>query len=213
MSHLGGHYGFTAMCLPTLDYIKEKYNIRSMIDIGCGPAGMTEYANYIGIYGIGIDGDTSLGEKPYVKFHDYVTGPLELDETFDLAYSTEFLEHVEEEFLPHFMPSFQKAQYAFITAAPKGQGGHHHVNENSKEYWIEKFAEYDFEYLPEVSGEISKTFVEWKLISQNSLFLRNKKNIQVTTDRTCYKIDYDHLVKISNDVFEGLGNKIIKRLN
>jgi hypothetical protein len=209
--HLGGHYGFTAMCLPTLDYIKEKFDIKSMIDVGCGPAGMTEYANYIGIYGIGIDGDTSLGEKPYVKLHDYVTGPLELNETFDLAYSTEFLEHVEEEFLSNFMPTFQKAQYAFISAAPPGQGGHHHVNEKNKEYWIEKFAEYGFEHLPEASDEISKTFPEWKLITNNSLFFKNKTDIQVTPNRTCFEIDYDHLVAISNKVFEGLGNKIIKK--
>jgi hypothetical protein len=208
--HLGGHYGFTAMCLPTLDYIKDKFGIKSMIDVGCGPAGMTEYANYIGIYGVGIDGDISLGEKPYVKFHDYVTGPLELDETFDLAYSTEFLEHVEEQFLPHFMPSFQKAQYAFISAAPKGQGGHHHVNENSKEYWIEKFAEYGFEHLPEVSDGISKTFDD-KLISNNSLFFKNKGNIKVTQDRPCFEIDYKHIVDISNKFRAGLGDKIVKK--
>jgi hypothetical protein len=209
-NHLGGHYNFTAMCLPTLDYIKEKFNIKSMIDIGCGPAGMTEYANYIGIYAIGIDGDTSLGEKPYVKFHDYVEGPLELNETFDLAYSTEFLEHVEEKFISHFMPSFQKAQYVFVSAAPKGQGGYHHVNENSKEYWIEKFAEYGFEHLPEVNDETSKTFDD-KLVYNNSLFFKNKTDIEVTPNRTCFEIDYDHLVRITNHFRAGFGDKIVKK--
>lgn len=210
MSHLGGHFGFTAMCLPTLDYIKEKYNIRSMIDIGCGPAGMTEYANLMGIYAIGIDGDTSLGEKPYVKFHDYVEGKLQLFETFDLAYSTEFLEHVEEKFLPNFMPSFQKAKYAFVSAAPKGQGGHHHVNENSKEYWIEKFAEYGFEHLPEDSLEIEKTFDD-KLICKNSLFFKNKTRLNVTTGRIPFEIDHQHVVDISNKFRAGLGDKIVKK--
>ena len=39
------------------EYIREKYNINSMLDIGCGPAGMVEYANYKGVYAIGVDGD------------------------------------------------------------------------------------------------------------------------------------------------------------
>lgn len=211
MSHLGGHFGFTAMCLPTLDYIIEKYNIKSMIDIGCGPAGMTEYVNYLGVYALGIDGDTSLGEKPYVKFHDYVVGPLELDETFDLAYSTEFLEHVEEKYLSHFMPSFQKAQYVFISAAPPGQGGYHHVNERDKNYWIEKFAEYGFEHLPEDSLEISKTFDD-KLIEKNSLFFKNKNQLSVSNIRQPFTIDYDHIVNISNKFRAGLGDKIRKHV-
>jgi hypothetical protein len=210
MSHLGGHFNFTAMCLPTLDFITEKYNIKSMIDIGCGPAGMVEYANLMDIYSVGIDGDTSLGVKPYVKFHDYVVGELELDETFDLAYSTEFLEHVEQKYISNFMPSFQKAQYAFISAAPPGQGGHHHVNENTKEYWIKIFLEYDFEHLSEDSLEIEKTFDD-KLISKNSLFFKNKKVLGTTTGRVPFEIDYQHVVDITNKFRAGLGDKIIKR--
>lgn len=209
MSHLGGHYGFTAMCLPTLDYIKQKYNVQSMIDVGCGPAGMTEYANYLGVYAIGIDGDTSLGEKPYVKFHDYTLGNLELDENFDLAYSTEFLEHVEEKFMDYFMDTYQKAQYVFVSAAPPGQGGHHHVNEKNKDYWIEKFDHYGFDYLEDVSKEIAETF-EDKLIKDNSMFFKNRKDIVATPNRTPFKIEYDHLLEITNKFRDGLGDKIVK---
>jgi hypothetical protein len=100
-------------------------------------------------------------------------GPLELDRKFDLAYSTEFLEHVYEEFIPNFLPSIQKGKYAFCSAAPIGQGGHHHVNENSKEYWIQKFDEYGFTYLKEDSDEISETH-EYKLVKHNSMFFFNR---------------------------------------
>ena len=93
-SHLGGHYNFTSMFLDELDFIKNKYNIKSMLDIGCGLGGMVEFANYIDIYSIGVDGDSTLGQKPYVKYHDFNEGQLELDEKFDLVYSIEFLEHV-----------------------------------------------------------------------------------------------------------------------
>jgi SAM-dependent methyltransferase len=172
-NHLGGHFGFTAMVVKTFDYIREKYNIRSMLDIGCGPAGMVEYANYKGVYAIGVDGDPDLGEKPYTILHDFTTGQLELDETFELVYSTEFVEHVDEQYVDNFMKLFQKGYYVFMSAAPPGQGGHHHVNCKDKKYWIEKFEQYGFEYLPEESEEISKTSTD-VLVKNNSMFFRNK---------------------------------------
>jgi SAM-dependent methyltransferase len=172
-NHLGGHFGFTAMVVKTFDYIREKYNIRSMLDIGCGPAGMVEYANYKGVYAIGVDGDPDLGEKPYTILHDFTTGQLELDETFELVYSTEFVEHVDEQYVDNFMKLFQKGYYVFMSAAPPGLGGHHHVNCKDKKYWIEKFEQYGFEYLPEESEEISKTSTD-VLVKNNSMFFRNK---------------------------------------
>ena len=209
MNHLGGHFNFTAMCLPTLNFIKDKFNIKSMIDVGCGPAGMTEYANLMGIYAVGIDGDTTLGEKPYVIFHDYNEGKLQLDETFDLAYSTEFVEHVGKQYIDNFMPTFQKAQYVFLSAAPPGQGGYHHVNENTKEYWIEIFSQYGFEHLSEASDEIALTFDD-KLVCKNSMFFKNKTELHITTDRIPFDIDRQHVVKISNFFREGLGDKFVK---
>jgi hypothetical protein len=60
-----------------------------------------------------------------------------------------------------------------MSAAPPGQGGHHHVNCKDKKYWIEKFEQYGFEYLPEESEEISKTSTD-VLVKNNSMFFRNK---------------------------------------
>ena len=185
--HLGGHFNFTAMVVKTFDYIREKYNIRSMLDIGCGPAGMVEYANYKGVYAIGVDGDPDLGEKPYTIIHDFTTDQLELDETFELVYSTEFVEHVKEEYVDNFMKLFQKGYYVFMSAAPPGQGGHHHVNCKDKKYWIEKFEQYGFEYLPEESEEISKTSSD-VLVRNNSMFFRNK-NIFTFKERQPFMIE------------------------
>ena len=82
--HLGGHLGFTSMLIPTFNHIVSKYAIKSVLDVGCGPAGMVEYANYNGIYSIGIDGDFDLPKKDYVLVHDFTTGKIEIDKKFDL---------------------------------------------------------------------------------------------------------------------------------
>ena len=86
MNHLGGHFGFTSMIRSTFDFITEKYEIKSILDVGCGPAGMVEYANYKKIYAIGIDGDPDLPKKDYVSLHDFANGPFVLEKKFDLVY-------------------------------------------------------------------------------------------------------------------------------
>lgn len=171
--HLGGHYNFTAMLKPTYDLIQKEFNIKSMLDIGCGPGGMVEYSNYIGVYSVGVDGDESVKkDKEYILIHDYTLGELELNETFDLVYSTEFLEHVEEKYVSNFMPSFQKGKYVFCSAAPPGQSGHHHVNCKPKEYWIEKFKEYGFKFDEENTKKISDTSND-RVVKSNGMFFEN----------------------------------------
>lgn len=205
-SHLGGHFGGTAMPLRTFDYIVEKYNIKSVVDLGCGPAGMVEYANWKGIYSLGLDGDTTLDHMPYIKFHDFIDGPMNLDQYFDLAWSTEFLEHVEAKYIPNYMPIFQKAQYVFCSAAYPGQGGHHHVNEQESEYWINKFAEYDFTFLPGDLSDIRKTSND-KLVTRTGLFFKNNKTI-TATPMTPFEIDYERLKNAANHFTRANGSHI-----
>ena len=47
--HLGGHLNRTNTDEPLLRYVKERFDIESMLDIGCGPGGMKEVANNMGI--------------------------------------------------------------------------------------------------------------------------------------------------------------------
>ena len=99
----------------------------------------------IGIYSIGVDGDETIkNNKEYIHIHDYTLGEYNSTESFDLAYSTEFLEHVEEEYMPNYMKTFQCAKSAVVTYAPPGWDGHHHVNLQEEDYWVAKFSEYGF---------------------------------------------------------------------
>jgi SAM-dependent methyltransferase len=208
VSHLGGHGGFTTMNLPTFDFIKNKFNIKSVIDVGCGPGGMTEYINYNGVYCLGIDGDRSISAKEYILYHDYIKGKLELDEQFDLAYSVEFLEHVEEKYIPNFFDTFTKAKYVFCTAAYPGQGGHHHVNEQYPEYWIDIFSKYDFKYESDVTNEIKKTTND-PCVTRNGLFFSNNRKIENTIKREPYKIDYAYLRDKVNYHYDGCGKNVV----
>jgi hypothetical protein len=152
MSHLGG-----AAPLDTNTYMQDvfgyllvKYEIRSVIDIGCGFGQTLKWFGEHGLCNVtGVEGWDEAIEKNVIPQdrlikHDFTTGPLNHGIPYDLAWSAEFVEHVDEKFIPNFMPAFRLARYAVITHGEPGQHGYNHVNCQTSEYWIEKFAQHGF---------------------------------------------------------------------
>jgi len=147
--HLGGHAGITHLDEGVLSYFIGNFNIQSFLDVGCGPGGMVKLATSKGLESRGIDGDFKVKkvcENSQVLLHDFREG-VAPHPRFDLGWSVEFLEHVDEEYMPFYMSSFQRCQYVFVTHAPPNKRGHHHVNCQTSDYWIDKFAKYGFNYL------------------------------------------------------------------
>ena len=143
--HLGGHMGINHVDFGALSYIKKNYNIESIIDIGCGLGEMKFICDNLNISYIGIDGDYTANRKHKdIIIHDYTSGKSSLTNFFDLAWSTEFLEHVEEKYIDNFMADFTRCKYAMVTHALPGKRGYHHVNCKEKKYWIDIFYSYGF---------------------------------------------------------------------
>ncbi len=139
------HAGRQSIEEGSIQYLKNKFNIESAIDIGCGIGGMVDQFHKMEIDAIGIDGDETC-KKDKVFIHDYSKGPIkELpDKVFDLAYSTEVLEHIDDAYVDNIMETFKKCKYALITAAPIGWKGVGHVNEQSHYYWLKVFNKHGF---------------------------------------------------------------------
>ena len=76
--HLGGHAGKTWIDEGALSYLSNTLSIKTMVDIGCGPAGMKDIAKKLGIDWTGVDGDEEL-------FKEYA-----LDNNVAAAFSSEF---------------------------------------------------------------------------------------------------------------------------
>lgn len=163
--HLGGCYpegdGNTVM-EDVWGYLLVKYEVKSILDIGVGYGHSLQWFASKGLCQIkGIDGFPEAVEKSlvpgHVILHDFTKGPAPLAQPFDLCWSSEFLEHVEEQYIPNYMPAFQLARRAIITHAEPGQAGHHHVNCKSDSYWVKVFADYGFSHDEEETALLRRT--------------------------------------------------------
>jgi SAM-dependent methyltransferase len=142
MGKLGGHCNMTNMDKGSLDYIVRNLGIKTMVDVGCGPGGMVTLAKEMGVDAVGIDGDPTVISD--IR-HDFENGPFVI-EPKDLAWSVEFLEHIEEQYLDNVFSVFGNCKYVFCTHNPKP--GPWHSNCKPNEYWVKEFTKRGFKYAP-----------------------------------------------------------------
>ena len=83
----------------------------------------------------------------------------DVDRRFDLAYCFEVAEHLERALgdeLVRFCAS--QAPLVIFTAAPPGQGGTGHKNEQPRSYWIGRFGAHGMRYDEEISRKLADGF-------------------------------------------------------
>jgi hypothetical protein len=149
--HLGGFIEEgdpRTYCPQVWDYFIQQERVASMVDVGCGTGVACEYFSKAGVVVTGVDGSESAERLFRVPgrmiFHDYAQGPLAIEA--DLAWSSEFVEHVEEQYRHNFMVTFQGCRTVAMTYAMPGQAGHHHVNCQPGSYWVQAFRDYGFRF-------------------------------------------------------------------
>ena len=135
--HLGGHCGITHTDAAVLQLLRGRFEVRTLLDVGCGPGGMAAVARAQGVRWIGIDGDPAVCERPpYPLRWDLTIGPYTAARV-DLVWCVEVVEHVEAAYLFNLLTTFRCGRVLFMTHAVPGQEGHHHVNCQPSTYWIE----------------------------------------------------------------------------
>lgn len=154
--HLGGQNGKSWTDDGALE-VMWNLGCRKIIDVGCGLGGQVKLAESLGWESYGVDGDwTVLPKETNFILNDYTEGSPVITEAVDLVWCVEFLEHVEEKFMDNYMKTFKdsQAKYLIITHAVPGQGGHHHVNCQDKDYWFDAFGKHGFIYDRELTNQI-----------------------------------------------------------
>ena len=179
MSQLGGNLGATNIDLPVLRFFRDELKATSLLDIGCGKAGVVFHSIHLGMHAVGIEGDPSSipVDCPFVYQVDYRKSSSSLLQRFDIGYSCEFLEHVPEMYMDNYMKDFRKCRYILVTAAPPGWGGVGHVNEQAEPYWVKSFQKYGFEFLEEETAlirGISEITFAGNVRMDKKQFIRNR---------------------------------------
>ena len=147
------HKGITHIDEGALDYLCARFNIMSMIDIGCGVGGQVDIARAKGIFSDGVDGDPAVNssrEPGDLYIHDFETGKFKCG-TYDLAWCVELLEHIHEEFLPNVLAVLKRCSIVAVTAATSDWPSPYHVNCQPTTYWIEAIESVGFDYHPDES--------------------------------------------------------------
>jgi len=143
--HLGGSNGVCHVDAGALQHLKCRFGVKTMMDLGCGLGHMQIVAKVAGITWMGVEADPEV-VQPWMVKHDFTKGALATENPVDLGWAVEFLEHVDEKYLPNIMRTFQNCRVVCVTHALPNALGVHHVNCREPDYWIKQFEKYGFEY-------------------------------------------------------------------
>lgn len=154
--------------------IVELFNPESVVDVGCGTGELLNHFKARSLRVSGLDRSSAALEGAIAKDIPVKRWDLEqkpkLDKLIgaDVVICMEVAEHVSEDAADDLLRLLAHLSDNIVfTAAYPGQGGNGHINEQPKEYWIEKFRKYgrhydslSTEYLQKVWRQ-SGTVVSW----------------------------------------------------
>jgi len=145
-----------------LPLLSEAMPIGSVLDIGCGQGAWLSVWRELGVEDVlGVDGDYVRRDKLLIPENLFIaadlTKGLDIGRKFDLVQSLEVAEHLPSSKAGSFVEGIiAHGNLIMFSAAPKGQGGDHHINEQNYEYWRSLFRAHGYAVLdcirPEIAG-------------------------------------------------------------
>jgi SAM-dependent methyltransferase len=151
---------------PMIRTLKQTFpDARRYIDVGAGTGTFAAAAQRNGRQVLACE--RSLVGRLYARRQGVSARPLDLTRDppmreagrFDLAYCFEVAEHLDAPLgdrLVEFLAA--SAPFVVFTAAPPGQGGFGHVNEQPRGYWIKRFEAEGMTYLAEVTTRVAAEY-------------------------------------------------------
>ncbi len=124
--------------------------VQSVVDIGCARGTWLREWQAQGVDDIvGVDGEYVDRDKLEIAPRCFVTHDLaahyDLQRRFDLAQSLEVAEHLPGARAASFVADLvSHAPVVLFSAAPPGQGGENHLNEQPYDYWRALFLHHDY---------------------------------------------------------------------
>ena len=198
----------------------DKLTPISVLDIGCAEGEWLQNWSDRGVRCIfGIDGDYVNRNNLKIPIDKFLATDLadkfNLERTFDLVQCLEVAEHIPFEKADVFITNLvgHAEKYILFSAAPPGQGGEYHVNEQPYEYWRQKLRTHNFfpvDFIrPLIKGDNEVSY--W--YRYNTLLYVKEPHLCKLDDRIkgCIVNDDKHIKDISPNLFK-LRKFIIARM-
>jgi hypothetical protein len=157
-----GHKPYVDSAEMITDLLFDEFKPQRLVDLGSGCGVYSHFFRQKGVEVLSIDGVTPPLEHAF-------PGPLHLQDltvlfenvwgAFDLTLCLEVAEHIPEAFVEPFLVNLTRfSDRLILSAASPYQGGHHHVNEQPKRYWVKRLAELGFVYQRKKTGHLMEAF-------------------------------------------------------
>jgi SAM-dependent methyltransferase len=137
--------GMASLCPDQkIDRILSLVLPKSVLDVGCGTGRTLLEIKRRGIAVIGVEASSAAiraSDCPDLVVRHDLRQPLDLNRRFDLVWCFEVAEHIHPNYVETFLDSLVRhSDTVAMSAAPPGQGGEGHFNEQPRCYWIAKLA-------------------------------------------------------------------------
>jgi len=145
--------------------LDREFHPKSVIDLGCGVGLHLSYFHQNGNRIHGVDGAEGAQEKALIPETNIeifdLREPYHPPDSFDLVICFEVAEHLPEESGDVLIGSISRCgDTVAFTAAPPGQDGSHHLNEQPQEYWIKKFENHGYDFDPRTTKRLKKDMTD-----------------------------------------------------
>ena len=131
--------------------LSDRLRIDSVLDVGCAKGTWLDVWRKAGVETVhGVDGAYVQQEQLHISSSEFsawdLSKGLQLGRKFALVQSLEVAEHIPEEAASTFIDNLVQHSRGIIlfSAAPPGQGGEFHINEQPYDYWRLKFEKLGF---------------------------------------------------------------------
>ena len=160
--------------------IARRFTVTTAIDWGCG-AGLHVGAlcragvDAVGVDGVLVEDDLRDADATIVRGDLRSSAPIDgLPARVDLSLCIDVLEHLEDEHSAAALSHITgRSDLVILSCAPPGQGGHHHVNERPRRYWVSRMADLGWTYQRRETGLMEQHFLTRRAVLTQSWMYHN----------------------------------------
>ena len=157
---------YAGACEVIATELVRRFQPATAVDWGCGTGLHASAMARAGVRVLGVDGVLADPDQRAsgveIRVAD-LTRPVAAELTFssyDLSLCIDVLEHLDDQHSAAALANVTRgAAIVVLSCAPPGQGGHHHVNERPRRYWVERMAAIGWRYDRQETGSMERGFV------------------------------------------------------